>query len=131
VWHFPAPSANISAASASRDAGYAVDAVTSEIPATLNCCRPRIAQLQYELQDAIRRIDQSCAKNDQLKEQLHALFRQHPHDSAFSTCYSAVINGNKRLDEQFLRDIFDRHKIAGGGFVAQVWQRLCEMPTRP
>ena len=42
-----------------------------------------------------------------------------PSDSSFAECSAAIISGKNRRNEQFLRDIFTRHKDATGGLSGQ------------
>jgi len=83
-------------------------------PATLDECWMYIAQLQNEIQEAISQLHESNQRNHQLNDQLQALSTPQPPDSTFSKSYSGVISGTNRLEERFLRDIFNRHQNAAG-----------------
>ena len=94
--------------------GHANGSILSETPTTLEECRLLIAQLRNQIQDSIRQLDESNARNAQLDAQLNLLSNPQPRDSAYSICSSGFINGNNRRGERFLRDIFNRYKNANG-----------------
>jgi hypothetical protein len=91
----------------------------------------RIAQLQKQMQDLTSEHEarHECARIEieRLRLQVaetEALLSAAPHGSTpphsnFTKCSAGILAGKNRRNEQFLRDLFNRHKDSSGGLCGQ------------
>jgi len=89
------------------------------------------AHLQKQLQDMKLHFETQnvdvCSQNDRLRlknSELEALLLAAPSNqssshSIFAKCSTGIVSGKNRRNEQFLRDLFMRHKDTSGGLSAQ------------
>jgi WD40 repeat protein len=80
--------------------------------------KPQTAEEQVKL--LTKQLESSRSRVSSLEALLLASsITPPPADSTFAKCSAAIISGNNRRNEQFLRDIFERHKDATGGLSGQ------------
>ena len=91
----------------------------------LESAKQQIVQLQKQLQDVKLHCQAQnadvCSQNDRLRlmvSDLQAHLLTIPPNSATplqSTCSAGIVSGKNRRDEQYLRELFNRHKDCSGG----------------
>jgi WD40 repeat protein len=110
-----------------------MDAVTGVASgySELENSRQLVEQLQQQLQDLnaqyVAQNEDVCTENEKLRlriSELEALLLAAPSISSsshavFQKCSAGIISGKNRHDEQYLRDVFNRHKDAQDGLSGQ------------
>jgi WD40 repeat protein len=87
------------------------------VPSTLTKAKPLNSE---QLVTLLRQQNaQLQAKVSELEARLLALDAPRNPDATFAKCSTGVINGRNRRNEQFLRDLFNRHKDARGRLSGQ------------
>ena len=95
----------------------------------LESAKQQIVQLQKQLQDVKLHCQAQnadvCSQNDRLRlmvSDLQAHLLTIPPNSAAPlqpTCSAGIVSGKNRRDEQYLRELFNRHKDSSGGLAGQ------------
>jgi ankyrin repeat protein len=113
----------------------ALESATDSTPLSFQLQKSRqlIEQLQKELQDLAAECSAQSpfrTENEKLRLQISELEGQLNSSSShpiFAKCSAAIVNGENRRNEQYVRDLFNRHKDASGGLsVAALAQALTD-----